>query len=63
MRSSGINTAIADPREAQNVGFAMSIDTVKSIIEDLRSGREVKTAFLGVVTQEVTPARRQEVKL
>jgi putative serine protease PepD len=59
----GINTAIADPGEAQNVGFAMSIDTVKPIIEDLRSGREVKTAFLGVVTQEVTPALAQEEHL
>ena len=26
-------------------------------------GREVKTAFLGVVTQEVTPALAQEEKL
>ncbi len=59
----GINTAIADPGEAQNVGFAMSIDSVKQIIEDLRSGREVKTAFLGVVTQEVTPALAQEENL
>jgi putative serine protease PepD len=59
----GINTAIADPGEAQNVGFAMSIDTVKPIIEDLRSGREVRTAFLGGVTQEVTPALAQEEHL
>jgi putative serine protease PepD len=59
----GINTAIADPGEAQNVGFAMSIDTVKPVIEDLRAGREVKTAFLGVVTQEVTPALAQEKHL
>jgi putative serine protease PepD len=59
----GINTAIADPGEAQNVGFAMSIDSVKQIIEDLRAGKEVKTAFLGVVTQEVTPALAQEENL
>jgi putative serine protease PepD len=59
----GINTAIADPGEAQNVGFAMSIDTVKPIIEDLRAGKAIKTAFLGVVTQEVTPALAQEEKL
>jgi serine protease Do len=59
----GINTAIADPQEAQNVGFAMSIDSVKSIIEDLRAGKEVQTAFLGVVTQEVTPALAEEEDL
>ena len=52
----GINTAIADPQEAQNVGFAIGIDAAKSVIEDLRLGKAVKTAFLGVVTQEVTPA-------
>ncbi len=59
----GINTAIADPQEAQNVGFAISIDTAKSVIEDLRLGKEVKTAFLGVVTQEVTPAVAKELNL
>ncbi len=59
----GINTAIADPQEAQNVGFAMSIDTVKPIVEDLRSGKKVQTAFLGVVTQEVTPALAEEENL
>ena len=55
----GINTAIADPQEAQNVGFAIGIDTAKSVIDDLRTGKAVQTAFLGVVTQQVTPARRQ----
>ena len=59
----GINTAIANPQEAQNVGFAISIDTAKSIIEDLRSGKAIKTAFLGVETQEVTPAVAKELKL
>jgi S1-C subfamily serine protease len=59
----GINTAIADPTEAQNVGFAISIDMAKSVIDDLRSGREVKTAFLGVVTQQVTAAVAKELSL
>jgi S1-C subfamily serine protease len=59
----GINTAIANPSEAQNVGFAISIDAAKSIISDLRVGREVKTAFLGVVTQEVTEAVANQLNL
>lgn len=59
----GINTAIADPTQAQNVGFAISIDMAKSAIEDLRAGREVKTAFLGVVTQQVTAAVAKELNL
>ncbi|MGZ4690533.1 MAG: S1C family serine protease [Acidimicrobiia bacterium] len=59
----GINTAIADPTQAQNVGFAISIDMAKSVIDDLRQGREVKTAFLGVVTQQVTAAVAKELNL
>jgi S1-C subfamily serine protease len=59
----GINTAIADPQEAQNVGFAIGIDTAKSVIQDLRVGRAVQTPFLGVVTQQVTPALATEMHL
>ncbi len=59
----GINTAIADPTQAQNVGFAISIDAAKAVIDDLRLGKEVKTPFLGVVTQEVTPAVAKELNL
>ena len=59
----GINTAIAGPQEAQNVGFAISIDAAKSVIEDLRQGREVQTAFLGVETEEVTPAVANQLDL
>jgi putative serine protease PepD len=44
----GINTAIADPLVAQNVGFAIPISHALPIIEDLRAGRT--PAFLGVVT-------------
>jgi S1-C subfamily serine protease len=59
----GINTAIADPQEAQNVGFAISINSAKSVIEDLRAGKEVRTAFLGVETEEVTPAVANQLDL
>jgi S1-C subfamily serine protease len=44
----GINTAIANPAFAQNVGFAIPISHALPIIDDLRSGRV--PAFLGVVT-------------
>ena len=36
----GINTAIADPGSAQNVGFAIPISNAKVIIEQLRQGRQ-----------------------
>jgi S1-C subfamily serine protease len=42
----GINTAIADPSNAQNVGFAIPISQVKSLISELKEGRH--PALLGV---------------
>jgi S1-C subfamily serine protease len=50
----GINTAIA--ADAQNIGFAIPIDDIKPLIDELRQGRgEVtpETAFLGVSSQSV----------
>ncbi|MEX1008449.1 MAG: trypsin-like peptidase domain-containing protein [Acidimicrobiia bacterium] len=44
----GINTAIADPSSAQNVGFAIPISQVKSLIGTLTEGKH--PAFLGVST-------------
>jgi S1-C subfamily serine protease len=51
----GINTAIADPGSAQNVGFAIPITNAKAIIEQLRQGRQ--PAFLGVRSRDVDMAR------
>ena len=50
----GINTALAGG--SQNVGFAISIDSAKAVIADLRAGKHVQVAFLGVETSSVTPA-------
>jgi len=50
----GINTAIAE--EAQNIGFAIAIDSVTSLISDLKAGKgEINpdNAFLGVKTLAV----------
>ena len=46
----GINTAIAGSG-AQNVGFAISIDPAKQLIDDLRNGNVPLHALLGVSTQ------------
>lgn len=59
----GINTAIADPSYAQNVGFAIAIDRAKPIIEDLRQGKDRKIAFLGVAAQDVTERIARELDL
>jgi S1-C subfamily serine protease len=51
----GINTAIADPGSAQNVGFAIPISNAKTIIEQLRQGKQ--PAYLGVSTLDVNQAK------
>ena len=57
----GINTALAGG--SQNVGFAISIDSAKSVINSLRGGRSVRVAFLGVETSDVTPAVAKSLNL
>ena len=54
----GINTAIADPGEAQNVGFAIPISQAKPIIDQLAQGKQ--PAYLGVYTTDAgsTSARQ-----
>lgn len=50
----GINTAIL--ADAQNIGFALSIDSIRGIVEDLAAGRQAQNAkpVLGVETVNVT---------
>ena len=49
----GINTAGAT--NAENVGFAIALDTAKPILEELAQGKSHLKAFLGVQTKDVTP--------
>jgi len=51
----GINTAIADPGSAQNVGFAIPISNARVIIDQLRRGHQ--PAQLGVKTIDVDQAK------
>ena len=59
----GMNTAVAG--QAQNIGFAIAIDTVKPIAESLKAGKGVVRGvpFLGVATVTVTDAVRQRLGL
>jgi S1-C subfamily serine protease len=59
----GMNTAVAG--QAQNIGFAIAIDTVKPIAEGLKAGKGVvkATAFLGVTTVTVTSDIQQRMGL
>jgi S1-C subfamily serine protease len=49
----GINTAILE--SAQSIGFALSIDSIRTIIDDLEAGRKATATrpLLGVETQDV----------
>ena len=50
----GINTAVDG--QGQNIGFAIAIDTVKPMLESLRSGRSTTSsprAYMGVTSQAV----------
>jgi S1-C subfamily serine protease len=53
----GMNTAIASPGEAQNIGFAIAIDTARPVADDLKkngNGKVRATTYMGVSTVTVT---------
>jgi S1-C subfamily serine protease len=54
----GMNTAVIDQanagQSAQNLGFAIAVDTIKPLIPQLQTGHASR-AFLGVSTTDVTP--------
>ena len=60
----GMNTAVIDTaglgQSAQNLGFAISMHTAKPILAQLQSGNASK-AYLGVVTEDVTPSVAQRI--
>jgi len=53
----GINTAIY--RDAEGIGFAIPIDKVKRIIDDLIEYGQVHSAWVGIHVQDITPAIAQ----
>lgn len=50
----GINTAIINPQQAVNLGFAIPINTVKRFINQLITTGKVQKAYLGVRVMTVT---------
>src|SRR2546423_572977 len=57
----GMNTAIAAPSTATNIGFAISMDTARPIADSLRKGggKVQATTFLGVTSVTLTDDVRQ----
>jgi serine protease Do len=62
----GMNTAVIDQandtQSAENLGFAIAVNTIKPIVTQLQSGHNSK-AFLGVSTADVTPDVAQRLNL
>jgi len=60
----GINTAIRSPVGASvGIGFAVPVDLVKSVTDQLITHGKVVRGYLGIRPQEVTEAIRQAIKL
>ncbi|MEX1253873.1 MAG: trypsin-like peptidase domain-containing protein [Dehalococcoidia bacterium] len=53
----GINTAIIS--NAQNIGFSISIDLAKPIVEELIDSGQVQRGYLGVQLTDITPSLAQ----
>jgi S1-C subfamily serine protease len=49
----GINTAIASPADANNIGFAIAISSAEPELKKLESGRPAQAGFLGVQVETV----------
>jgi serine protease Do len=57
----GINTAVAG--QAQNIGFAISIDQANKVLKELENGQSPAQPFLGVQTIDMTPALEHQLGL
>ena len=51
----GINTAIFGPGTNVGIGFAIPVNSIKAVLSDLVDNGRVKRAYLGVITQDITP--------
>ena len=57
----GINTAVAG--QAQNIGFAISIDQAKQVVTDLENGKAPAHPLLGVDSVDMTAALEHQLNL
>jgi S1-C subfamily serine protease len=51
----GINSAIFGPGTSVGIGFAIPVNTAKNILADLLQEGRVKRAYLGAITEEISP--------
>lgn len=57
----GINTAII--QGSQSIGFSISINTAKPIIQEIITNGQVSRGFLGISFQDITPADAESLGL
>ncbi len=58
----GINTAIASPRFAQNIGFSVPINMAKRLLPQLKTGKVVR-GYLGVSIRSVDRTMQEALEL
>ena len=59
----GINSAILNPAVAMNVGFAIPINLARQIAEQILRTGQVARGYLGVGTEDLTPAKAASLGL
>jgi serine protease Do len=59
----GINTAAAGAASAENVGFAINIDSAVPVIEEILTKPPEQRAWLGVILGELSPALATELDI
>ena len=59
----GINTAGVQASSAENIGFAISIDRLRPIVDEAISDPAAAQPYMGVSTQDVTPAIAAQLSL
>jgi len=51
----GMNTLIADPTQAQGIGFAISSNTIRTVADELIKNGKIERAFLGIRYSPLSP--------
>jgi len=60
----GVNAAISTPNQGNvGIGFAIPVDMVKKVVNDLIQHGEVVRAYLGILPQEITSDLRKSLNL
>jgi S1-C subfamily serine protease len=51
----GMNTLIADPNQAQGLGFAISANTIRTVADELIKNGKIERGFIGIQYAPLTP--------